>query len=148
MAGFRKCGIYPLNRGEITDREMAPSAATHKMAKSPLPLESQAPSWDEALFQKCFEEGYDVYDDDYLSWLRVHHPESVPSHLASKVSSSTSSSLGGLRCPSTAPSSLTSTLSDILVIPKARSSGKERKTVTTKARLITDNDVMEDLEEK
>ena len=26
MAGFRKCGIYPLNPGEVTDRQLAPSA--------------------------------------------------------------------------------------------------------------------------
>ena len=26
MSGFRKCGIYPLNPGEVTDRQLTPSA--------------------------------------------------------------------------------------------------------------------------
>ena len=129
MGGFRKCGIYPLNHGEITDREMAPSAVTHKEVESPSPSESEASGWNEALFQKRFEEEYDMYDDDYLSWLKVHHPDSVPPHLAS---STTGSSLAGLRCPSEKVSS-SSTLSDILVIPKARLPGKQRKMVATKA---------------
>ena len=27
MSGFKKCGIYHLNPGEVTDRQLAPSAA-------------------------------------------------------------------------------------------------------------------------
>jgi len=27
MSGFKKCGVYPLNPGEITDRQITPSSA-------------------------------------------------------------------------------------------------------------------------
>lgn len=89
-----------------------------------------------------------MYKDDYLLWLRVHHPESVAPHLASKGASSSCSSSAGLKCLSTTQPSSNSTLSDILIIPKARSLGKQRKMVTTKARLIIDNEVLEDLKRK
>ena len=135
MAGFRKCGIYPLNRGEINDRVLAPSTACQK-ANSPSP--SVASGWDEALFEKRFQECYDVQDEEYMSWLKVRHPESV------KTSSTGSTDLTAIR-PSTAPpSSSNSPLDDILVILKAKSPGKRRKMATTKARLITDDDVVDD----
>ena len=31
-----------------------------------------------ALFQRRYEEGYDVPDDEYMKWVRENHPESVP----------------------------------------------------------------------
>ena len=111
MAGFRKCGMYPLNRGEINDRVLAPSTACQK-ANSPSP--SVASGWDEALFEKRFQECYDVQDEEYMSWLKVCHPESV------KTFSAGSTDLSAIRCPSTAPSSSNSPLDDILVIPKAK----------------------------
>lgn len=81
---------------------MAPSAVTHMKAQSP---SAPAPSWDEELFQKRFEEGYDVYDDKYLSWCKVCHLESVPLHHASSGAASSGSNLSGLKCSSTATSS-------------------------------------------
>lgn len=33
----------------------------------------------EDLFQHRFEEGYDLLDPEYLSWLRLNHPDAVPS---------------------------------------------------------------------
>ena len=85
------------------------------------------------LFEKQFQEGYDTQDEDYLSWLKMHHPESV------KTSSNESSILAALRCPSTGPSSIS-----ILVIHKAKSEGKNSKVTTTRARLITGDHVIED----
>jgi len=34
----------------------------------------------EALFMERLEEGYDVYDAEYLQWLEVSHPEAVSSY--------------------------------------------------------------------
>ena len=34
MGGFRKCGIYPLNPGAVTDRQLAPSLATTTLTHS------------------------------------------------------------------------------------------------------------------
>ena len=29
LSGFKKCGIHPLNPGEVSDRQLAPSKAAH-----------------------------------------------------------------------------------------------------------------------
>jgi hypothetical protein len=65
-----------------------------------------------------------------------------------KTSSTGSTDLTSLRCPSKALSSSNSPLDDILVIPKAKPPGKRRKMATAKARLITDDDVIDDLKKK
>ena len=62
MSGFRKCGIYPLNPGEISDLYLAPSQvfAKPKPANDLKPvsdLDETAPE-QEKLYQKCYEEGY------------------------------------------------------------------------------------------
>ena len=82
MAGFKKCGAYPLNPGEVTDRQIAPSnifctekdvvslsqtksTGTEEMnaAADGSDISLTPPSSDdhESLFKKRFEEGYDNY---------------------------------------------------------------------------------------
>ena len=115
MSGFKKCGIYPLNPGEVTDRQIVPSKATEQSQSVSVPSPSNNPSEKvtdqpqsvsaslsnnpsetsgsdavstvpsqpinqdhERLFEKRYQEGYDVYDEQYLEWLRHHHPDSVP----------------------------------------------------------------------
>ena len=39
---------------------------------------SSTPTSKEDVYQKRFEEGYDLCDPDYISWLEIHHPETVP----------------------------------------------------------------------
>ena len=34
MSGFKKCGIYPLNAGEVTDRQLAPSTLFNSSSSS------------------------------------------------------------------------------------------------------------------
>ena len=87
MAGFRRCGVYPLNPDAI-DCSISisnPGATLESFGGG-----SSDNSEDEDgendkddieqhwLFQTRFEEGYDLPDTDYLEWLRVHHPESLP----------------------------------------------------------------------
>ena len=83
MAGFKKCGVYPLNPGEITDRQIAPSklrySAQAGSEKSLSPVVQGSGIEDlNSFFQTRFEEGYDVYDSEYVSWLHRNHPKSVP----------------------------------------------------------------------
>lgn len=84
IAGFKKCGVYPLNPGEVTDRQIAPSNIVCSVKKSDgvrmSPPGSPRSSTDhEALFQKYYEEGYDIFDEEYyVAWLHHQHPESVP----------------------------------------------------------------------
>jgi hypothetical protein len=42
----------------------------------------------EELYQRRFEERYDIYDHKYLEWLEKNHPESVPADLYTLVSAS------------------------------------------------------------
>ena len=32
----------------------------------------------EAVYQRRYEEGFNVYDSDYVGWLEINHPEPVP----------------------------------------------------------------------
>ena len=39
---------------------------------------SGTPTGKEDLYQQRFEEGYDLFDLDYILWLEQHHPEALP----------------------------------------------------------------------
>ena len=100
LSGFRKCGIHSLNPGEVSDRQLAPSKAVRSQNDQPsvsststlvpqsdsslnaLP-DSQAPRSQSStdlssifteeqmkLFEKRFEEGYDLQDEEYSAWMR------------------------------------------------------------------------------
>ena len=83
MAGFKKCGIYPFNPGEILDRQVAPSKAV-----TPPPPILNSPEVSvfspekQSLFQKCYEEGYDLNDP------RINHSNEVNSASSSVSSAS------------------------------------------------------------
>ena len=82
------------------------------------------------LHQKHYEEGYDIYDEKYASWLRTNHPDAIPPKAPSGPASSfipTDSSSNGL--PSTAAKSeASSSLSEILALPEPKARvGKQRK---------------------
>ena len=93
--GVKKSGAYPLNRGEVTDWQLAPSLATnpscktnssdtsldlsansssHASEKSSSSLSIQFSPCQEELYQKRYEEGYDLPDPDYKKWLDINHP--------------------------------------------------------------------------
>ena len=55
--------MYPLNPGEVTDRQIAPSTLYSSSAE---------PAVNDTvieLYRKRYEEGYDVPDDDYFRWI-------------------------------------------------------------------------------
>ena len=33
--------------------------------------------FNEDLYTKRYEEGYDIYDESYVRWLKLHHPDDV-----------------------------------------------------------------------
>ena len=43
---------------------------------------------EESLFERRFEEGYDIFHEPYVRWLMVHHPEAVKSEWLDKTPSS------------------------------------------------------------
>ena len=75
MSGFRRCGIYPLNPGEISDCQLAPSKVFTRLPSDSNLLKSSFTVEQEKLYQKPFEEGYDMEDSDYSEWLRFNHPD-------------------------------------------------------------------------
>ena len=71
MGGFKKCGIYPLNLGAVTDRQVVPIPRSRSDCSLATKQFSQE---QEILFKKRFEEGYNVYEPDYVMWLKHNHP--------------------------------------------------------------------------
>lgn len=54
------------------------TSASHKVAsRSQMETATFTPEQEEK-FQKRHEEGYDLYDPEYVSWLERNHPESLP----------------------------------------------------------------------
>ena len=91
IAGFRKCGIHPFNHNAMPILEEvhhidvdAEDGLKHDgMDNEPRDneVEEQQFTYDQiSLFQRRYEEGFDVFEDqDYVTWLRLNHPEAVPS---------------------------------------------------------------------
>ena len=59
----------------------------HGSQQSDITLEEGGDA-NEQLYQKRFEEGYDIYDEEYVKWLMTNHPNDVPSEWLTEVSSS------------------------------------------------------------
>jgi len=93
MAGFKKTGVYPLNPGEVTDRQLALSkvvCSQSAVSNSDPPVFSKEK---EALYQRRFEEKYDIKDPEYLAWVKLNHPKvNTSSTEGSSVSGSRNSS--------------------------------------------------------
>ena len=89
MAGIKKCGIYPFNPGEVLDRQVAPlKAATPPPPILNSPEVSVFSPEKQSLFQKRYEEGYDMNDPEYMVWLRINHSDEVNSASSSVSSAS------------------------------------------------------------
>jgi len=88
----------------------------------------------EALYQKSFEENYDLKDPDYIAWIKIYHPE-VNTSITCQHSSAKSSEV----------------LSQILVFPepKGKPSCKKSKSLTSaKIVCITEDEVLDELKQR
>ena len=63
--------MYPLNPGEVTDQQLAPSVHSQLQIILTHPCFQKK----EALHQWHLEENYDMGDPDYLAWVKINHPE-------------------------------------------------------------------------
>ena len=86
------------------------SIVPHGSQQSDITLEEEGDA-NEQLYQKRFEEGYDIYDEEYAKWLMINHPNDVPSEWLTEASSSS-------KMPTTTPASQPdkSTKSDKIVL--------------------------------
>ena len=129
MSGFKKSGIYPLNPGQVTDQQLAPSKA---LRPQPQNTETAPTTEHEALYQRRYEEHYDISDTSYVAWLKIYHPE------AATLSITTSSSSGKQ------DSNSLDVLSEVLVLPEPQA--RKRKTAPAKRIVcIMDDDVFESM---
>ena len=157
MKGFKKTGIWPINPGEVTDRQIIPSKALSSK-KTPEPSSptthdtvtenQQSPLFSpelEKLYQKRFEEKYDLQDPDYIAWLKINHPELNTSGSVT-LSDTSSEKLSLTSSSSKAPES--DILSEVLVLPEPRKAGRRRGGVNSKAVCVTELEFIEDIKSK
>ena len=107
-SGFRRAGVYPYNPNAIKIPDNQPSKPTEQsgaaiaggaatvdsaatagsvanVPSSPSPTFTQE---QEDLFERRYEEKYDQYDSEYISWLELNHPEAVPTDRYSLITAS------------------------------------------------------------
>ena len=125
-----------------TDRQITPSSAVFCSEKvfNEYDVSSQNQSNDEQ--ESLCRKRYDIYDDEYVEWLRCNHPEAVPKSLATAVSNTINSNTQSPECIASNASALstncgstsnsTTTLSDILSLPKPKTPRTKRKRSTLK----------------
>ena len=91
-----------------------------------------------ALFEKRYQEGYDVPDVEYKAWLQIMHPVDAKSGVSSDRSSSSSR---------VTPNSI---LQEMLVLPNPRKpkSGRKRGALNREGVYITDTEVLDKLKVK
>ena len=175
LSGFKKCGIHPLNPGEVSDRQLAPSkAVTYSSQPECLPkpkastvsetseVHKSAPTKSlhgststqcssngshklftleqHKLFQRRFEDGYDLKDTEYTTWLKIYHPEIGSPHTSSSElsKSENSSSIDAVK--------------ELLILPKPNSNSQQkrqgRNALNSKSVCITDPEILEELKAK
>ena len=159
MSGFKKCGVYPLNPGEVSDRQLAPSRVAVQCESSdgsiksnaqerksteyetvPESVSSQSSSNSSKtftieqlkLFQQRYNEGYDVKDPEYETWLKIHHPEIGTPPVGSSSSASDKSSIDVMK--------------ELLILPSKVQ--KKQNPLSGKSVCVTENHVLEQLKAK
>jgi len=164
MSGFKRCGVYPINLGAVSDRQLAPSKALRspEVQHTDVPLPDSPPftSEEKALYERRFQEGYDIPDPSYLAWLKITHPAAVVSAPTSEAALSVSGSQGELLsegCQKSVTSKSTTSavasghssqiLSEILVFPEPqmKSMSKRKLALSSKTVCITNDEVLERL---
>lgn len=106
--GFKKCGVYPFNDNAI-DCGIAFTAGSNEdedsnsSPKRSRDEDSSIPDTDDLIekcnefsaeklevFQTRYEEGYDIYDRDYMMWLEINHPSTVEDYCLKSIPSTSS----------------------------------------------------------
>ena len=151
MSGFKKCGVFPFNPGEVSDRMLAPSKSVRQekpptLTSTPDDVQNAFSPEKITLYEKRYEEGYDVPDAEYETWLKLAHLDLKSSGGASSVD--TDSVKTHL---SSQPSQHNSSLSNILKLPEPKAKSSKRKptaSVNSRAVCLNDSTVLEDLKSK
>lgn len=74
--GFRKTGVYPLNKDPIMSPQSVPPSAENSLTESMFTNDQLV------LFEERYSNGYDIFvDKDYIKYLSLYHPEALPDDL-------------------------------------------------------------------
>lgn len=137
---------------EITDHQLAPSKAFRtrtgeKTGDTDVTTSTLFTPGKEEIYKKHYEEGYDIFDPDYIAWLKINHPTSVSSACSGSSSSATDSSSFQVLSSTSAASQ---SLADILVLPRAPDRPKKNRkpALNSHAVCITDDKVLEEMRRK
>ena len=122
LSGFRKCGIYPLNPGQIDDRQIAPSKV---FSASPTVSDSSFTEEENKLFETRYNEGYNVPDERYELWLSLKHPNS-PASTVPSISPLDSASVvkSNVSAPTTSSATTTATANSVTTTNSATGTGE------------------------
>ena len=107
------------------------------MSQTPQSQGSPLFTKEKELFQKRYEENYDIRDPEYVAWLKIHHPDvdvSPPETLS--LSSAKQGSVN-----------LSYVLSDIFVLLEAKVLKKKRRE-RAHAKCLTDDSVLKEMKSK
>ena len=88
----------------------------------------------EKLFSKHFEEGYDLYDPLFVTWLKIRHPYrcvSVTSDVFTATTGKCTKTISTVSSSITRSQTETDTLGEILVLPSASRTSKRRTNAET-----------------
>ena len=156
LSGFKKIGIYSFNPSSVNERQLAPSNAVSTTPNSvctsleqPIPEGEVQPMLfspeKEMLFQKRFEEGYDIQDEEYIVWVRINHLERCLSVDSSSSVSATSDANHVKASSSPSRVEQNDVLSDILVQPKPKENSRRKRKadINQKSVCLTDDEELE-----
>jgi len=80
ISGFKVCGIFPFNPREILDHD--PCAVSSRTAGSVERCQEEDSDPHESftdkeqqLYERRYEEGFNLYDAKYIAWLKINHPD-------------------------------------------------------------------------
>ena len=124
LSGFRKCGIFLINPGAVSDRQLEALRAGREPTSPPFTPEQ------DALYERRFQEGYDI---PYAAWVKINHPSVAPSESSCRSNGSAIS----------APSSTSGLLKLPKPLPAAKSS--REKSLNYRAVCITDDESLSKL---
>ena len=102
ISGFKVCGVYPFNPKAVLDHDPCtpPKETSEQRSTTSGEAEQQINAQNEvavsnngaaesfspeeqALFARRYEEGYDLYDARYVSWIQATHHEDANQELLS-----------------------------------------------------------------
>ena len=81
--GFKKCGVHPFNPSAIAvPQSSKPGNDVSSNLETATSLSNPFTREQLDLFERRWEEEYDIFEDsEYIRWLKLNHPELLPSEL-------------------------------------------------------------------